>query len=250
MLFSVITVTYNAEKTLERTILSVTEQSHRDEIEYIIIDGASKDKTVDIIQKHQKNIDKWISEPDNGLYDAMNKGLDLASGKYVWFINAGDEIHSKETVKKLTDSLKIYDITPDVIYGETQIIDGKGNPIGPRRLKASKALSPKDFRWGMLVSHQSFLVKKDGCPYYNTRLRYVADFEWCIHCLKHAKTIMNSNLVLSNYMEEGLSTLNRKASLKERYQVMKEQYGTTSTVLFHLWFAIRFYTSKLIFGRV
>lgn len=82
--FSIITITYNAERWLERTILSVLSQSYPD-IEYILIDGASKDKTVEIIKQYESGISSWISEPDKGLYDAMNKGLKLATGDYVWF---------------------------------------------------------------------------------------------------------------------------------------------------------------------
>ena len=90
--FSVITVTYNAEAVLEDTIQSVISQTYR-HVEYIIVDGASKDKTVEIIKQYESGIASWISEPDKGLYDAMNKGLKLATGDYVWFLNAGDTLY-------------------------------------------------------------------------------------------------------------------------------------------------------------
>ena len=94
---SIITITYNAERFLERTILSVMAQKAPN-VEYIVIDGASTDGTLDIIKRYEKQITSWISEPDQGLYDAMNKGLHRATGQYVWFMNAGDELYDSQTL--------------------------------------------------------------------------------------------------------------------------------------------------------
>jgi len=103
--FSIITVTYNAERWLERTILSVLSQSYPN-IEFIIVDGASKDGTVDIIKQYEPGIASWVSEPDKGLYDAMNKGLRMATGDYVWFINAGDTLYTSDTLQSIVASLE------------------------------------------------------------------------------------------------------------------------------------------------
>ena len=110
---------------MERTILSVLSQSYPN-IEYILIDGASKDKTVEIIKQYESGIASWISEPDKGLYDAMNKGLKRATGDYVWFLNAGDTLYTADTVQRIVASLKKKVSLPDVIYGETQIVDAEG----------------------------------------------------------------------------------------------------------------------------
>lgn len=247
--FSIITITYNASRWLERTVLSVLSQSYPN-IEYIIIDGASTDGTVDIIRQYESGIAYWVSEPDKGLYDAMNKGLKKATGDYVWFMNAGDTLYTSDTVQRIVASLKKKVSLPDVIYGETAIVDAAGKSLGMRRLKAPQRLTWKSFRMGMLVCHQSFIAKREIAPLYNLNYRLVADYDWCIQCLKKAGKIHNTRLILSNFLEEGLSSVNRKASLKERYEVMCNYYGRPLTILLHGWFAVRFYTAKWCKGRV
>lgn len=247
--FSIITITYNASKWLERTILSVLSQSYSN-IEYIIIDGASTDGTVDIIKQYTSGVTFWSSEPDKGLYDAMNKGLKQATGDYVWFMNAGDTLYTADTIQRIVTALKKKVSLPDVIYGETAIVDGNGKSLGMRRLKAPEKLTWKSFRMGMLVCHQSFISKREIAPLYNTEYRLTADYDWCIQCLKKAGKVYNTHLILSNFLEEGMSSVNRKASLKERYTIMCRQYGQLPTVLLHGWFAVRFYFAKWFKGRV
>lgn len=247
--FSIITVTYNAERFLKQTILSVLSQSYPN-IEYIIIDGNSTDGTREIIEQFAAGLAYWSSEPDKGLYDAMNKGLQHATGDYVWFINAGDTLYSSDLVQHLAQNISRKKRMPDVIYGETMIVDEAGNTIGPRRLRAPRALSWGSFRSGMRVCHQSFIAKRSIVPMYDTQYRLVADYEWCIRCLKQSNFIYNSRLILSNFMEGGISEERRKESLKERYRVMCRYYGTFPTMLFHIWFAIRFYYSKWFLKRV
>lgn len=247
-LFSIITVTYNAEAFIEKTILSVLGQSYPD-IEFILIDGASTDNTMEIIKKYKDHHIIWKSEPDNGLYEAMNKGLKLATGDYVWFINAGDTLHSTSTVEELADSIP-GKLLPDIIYGETAIIDQTGKIMGMRRLKTPKNLTWKSFRMGMLVCHQSFLVKLTLAPEFSLSYPRSSDFDWCINCLKKASYTFNSHLILSDFLEGGMSTSQRKESLKERYLIMKKHYGVITVSLLHIWFAIRFYFAKWIKGRV
>jgi len=242
MLFSIITVTYNAVQWLERTIQSVVSQSYPD-IEYIVIDGNSTDGTLGIVKKYRSSITHCISEPDKGLYDAMNKGLKLASGDYVWFLNAGDMLYSENTVQEIVNKLNIENL-PDIIYGETKIVDAHNNSLGMRRLKAPENLSWKSFRMGMLVCHQSFLVKRTIAPLYDLQYRFAADYDWCIRCLKKADNVLNTHLILSQFLEAGLSAANRKAALKERYRIMCENYGKLPTQIRHLWFALRFYAAK------
>jgi len=249
MTFSIITVTFNAAQWIERTIQSVVSQTYPD-IEYIIVDGGSTDGTVEIINNSQFSIlnSQFISEPDNGLYDAMNKGLKLATGDYVWFINAGDRIHSTNTIQEIVNHLApcTERRAPDIIYGESEISDAQGNSLGMRRLKAPEKLTWKSFKMGMLVSHQSFIVKREIAEPYNLQYRYSADFDWCIRCLKQAKSILNTHLTLSYFLEAGISAVNRKASLKERYEIMCKYYGKIPTQIRHLWFAVRFYTAKCL----
>lgn len=245
--FSIITITFNAEKWLERTVTSVLSQSYPD-IEYIIIDGASKDGTVDIIKQYASGIAYWSSEPDNGLYFAMNKGLQHATGDYVWFLNAGDTFFAANTVQRVSASILKSKKTVDIIYGETAIVDADGKFLSMRRLKAPDHLTWKKFKMGMLVCHQSFVVRREIAPEYDTNYRLVADYDWCIRCMKHADKIKNSRLTLVNFLEAGMSSARRKESLKERYAIMCKYYGVLPTALRHGWFAFRFGIAKL-FGK-
>lgn len=248
-LFSIITVTYNAEQWLERTILSVLSQSYP-YIEYIIIDGASSDGTSKIIQRYIDGIAFTKSEPDQGLYDAMNKGLKNATGDYVWFLNAGDTLHSANTIQHIVDKLNRHNSLPDIIYGETEIVDASGNSLGKRRLNAPSRLTWKSFRMGMLVCHQSFIAKRIIAPQYDLSYRFSSDFDWCISCLKKATDVYNTKMFLSHFLDEGMTSVNRKESLKERYNIMCKYYGRLTTSILHLWFAVRFYSAKCFKGRV
>lgn len=244
-LFSIITVTYNAEKTVKRTIESVINQNRRNDIEYIIVDGASGDGTMDIVRGYGAAIDKTISEKDSGIYDAMNKGLAMAAGVYVWFINAGDTVYAGDTVKNIAEQVNALPSAPDVIYGETAITGINGEFLYMRRLKSPEKLNWKSFKNGMLVSHQSFIVKKAIAPEFDRRYRFSSDFDWCIRCMKQAGTLHNTHLTLSGYLNEGTTTQNLKASLKERFKIMRIYYGSIPTYLRHIKFAIRFGLSKL-----
>ena len=122
---SIITVTFNAEKVLERTLRSIKKQDYNN-IESIIIDGASTDGTLKIVEKYSDVVTKWISEKDNGLYDAMNKGISLATGDYVWFLNAGDTICKSDVLNYFFSKESFM---RDVYYGETVIVDENGKQI-------------------------------------------------------------------------------------------------------------------------
>ena len=184
--FSVITVTYNAGKVLEDTIQSVVFQTYRN-VEYIIVDGNSKDNTLEIVDKYRNRISQVISEPDKGLYDAMNKGIQLATGDYLCFLNAGDEFHDNETLQKIVHTLKGKEL-PDVIYGETSIVDEEGHFLHMRRLSAPQTLTWKSFKQGMLVCHQAFFAHRELAMKhpYDLKYRFSADFDWCIRIMKKA----------------------------------------------------------------
>ena len=240
--FSIITVTLNADKVLEKTILSVLNQTY-DRIEFIIIDGGSTDGTVSIIRQYESGISDWISEPDEGIYDAMNKGLQLATGDYVWFLNAGDVLQHHNMVKELA-TIAEQNGLPDILYGETDLINNEGVLIAPRRLKTPKKLTWKSFQMGMRVCHQAFIAKRSIAPEYDLQYRFSGDFDWCIRCMKKGKSIVNTHLRLVNYLYEGTTTANRKDSLQERYRIMIHYYGIIPTKIRHLWFAFRFYWAK------
>ena len=234
---SVITVTWNAAATLERTLLSVREQSWP-HLEHLVIDGGSNDGTLVLISRHHHERLRWVSEPDKGLYDAMNKGAAMATGDYLCFLNAGDTFFAAESVEMMMRSLE-GESTPDILYGETAIVDDAGTFLHMRRLKAPEKLCWKSFRQGMVVCHQAFIVKRNLFEPYDLTYRYSSDFDWSIRMMKKAGSIYNTRLTLINYLNEGMTTHNRKASLKERYHIMAIHYGQLSTFANHLWFVIR-----------
>jgi glycosyltransferase involved in cell wall biosynthesis len=231
---SVITVVFNGENHIARTINSVIGQTYK-QLEYIIIDGKSTDLTLEVVTRFE-GVDKVISEPDSGLYDAMNKGLKQATGDYVWFLNSGDQIFSNDTVENLVAGLFGM---PDIIYGGTMIIDEQQNEIGDRRLKPPEKLSWKSFQQGMVVCHQSIIVKRELAPMYKLEYRLSADIDWAIRAAKNSATIQNSNRILSRFLEGGLTGHNIKAGLKERFVIMREYYGLLPTILRHFVFGIR-----------
>ena len=235
--FSIITVTYNAEATVEDTIQSVIAQTYH-HIEYIVIDGASKDRTLSIVEKYRDSITYLVSEPDKGLYDAMNKGIRLATGDYLCFLNAGDSFHENDTLQQMVHTLKGNEL-PDVLYGETALVDHEGHFLRMRRLSAPEVLTWKSFRQGMLVCHQAFFAKRSLVEDYDPAYRFSADFDWCIRVMKKARTLHNTHLLIIDYLQEGMTTQNRKASLKERFRIMAEHYGWVSTVVYHAWFVFR-----------
>lgn len=235
--FSVITVTYNAESVLEDTILSVISQTYH-HVEYIIVDGASKDGTLSIINRYKDRITKVISEPDKGLYDAMNKGIRQATGDYLCFLNAGDSFHEDNTLQQIVHTITEKEL-PDVLYGETALVNNKRHFLRMRRLSTPEVLTWKSFKQGMLVCHQAFFAKTSLTEPYDLQYRFSADFDWCIRVMKKARTLHNTHLTIIDYLEEGMTTQNRKASLKERFRIMARHYGMISTVAHHAWFVLR-----------
>ncbi len=236
---SIITVVYNAKAALEHTIQSILAQADQN-YEYIVIDGGSNDGTVEVINKYQEHIAYWISERDSGLYDAMNKALRVAKGKYIWFMNAGDLIYDNKVIENIA---KLYQPDVDVFYGETVMIDADGNVLGDRRLKAPENLTYKSLSMGMLVCHQSCIAKREYCDYYNTDFKIAADIEWMINTLKQSKKIVNTHQYITRFKDDGLSKKNIKRSLTERFKIMIHHFGLMTTILNH----VRLGTNFLIF---
>jgi len=237
--FSIITVTYNAAATIEATLLSVRQQTYR-HFEHLIIDGASKDNTLYIIYKYKDDTIKVFSEPDKGLYDAMNKGIRMASCDYLCFLNAGDTFHEVDTLEKIANTISTTPHgLPSILYGETAIVNAERQFLHMRRHKAPDVLTWKSFQQGMLVCHQAFLVKRTLAEPYNLQYKYSSDFDWCIRMMKKADVISNTHLILIDYLDEGMTTRHHKESLIERLRIMAKHYGWCKTIIMHLWFAIR-----------
>ena len=240
--FSIITITYNAEEELPATLASVAEQTCTD-YEYLVVDGASTDGTVALAQRSGIEGIRIVSERDGGLYDAMNKGIALATGKYLIFMNAGDAFHSRTTLAQYAEAARH---NPDIIYGQTQLVDATRRCVGMRHLTAPRNLSFESFRHGMLVCHQSMAVRREMAEPYDLQYRFSADYEWCLRILKKMQTSRYIDDVVTDYLTDGLTDRNHSASLRERYRIMCKYYGTIPTTLRHVWFALRNLKRKLL----
>lgn len=236
-LISLITVTFNAADTISKTLESIQQQNYKD-FEHLVIDGASGDNTLDIIKKYNLPQTIVVSEPDKGLYDAMNKGLRRAKGKYVLFLNAGDSFHSSETLARYADACTL---NRDIIYGETDIVNDKGEKISDRHLSVPGILTKKSFLNGMLICHQAFMVKKSLAPEYDLAYRLSSDYDWTIKCIASSNpdNCMNLHEVTIDFLSDGMSDKNKWASLKERFIIMKRHYGLIPTIYKHISFIPR-----------
>ena len=234
--FTLVTITYNAASVFMRTAESVLAQTYHC-VEHIIVDGASKDGTADMAMEYKRRSDgmanghevRVVSEPDKGLYDAMNKGLRLATGDYVCFLNAGDFLPDESILHLIYNNARLGSFEndtsrmPAVLYGDTDLVDGDG----------------------MLVCHQAFYARLDiarRTPY-DLRYRFSADVDWCIRVMKEAERmslpLANVHATVACYQREGQTTENHRASLRERFDVMRRHYGLTVTLAMHAWFVAR-----------
>ena len=236
--FSIITVTYNAASVIEPTLASVAAQSYRN-FEYLLIDGGSTDDTVAKAKASGIEFAHIVSERDNGLYDAMNKGIKMAEGDYLCFLNAGDAFHSSDTLERIVAAIPEGDSLPDVLYGETAEVDENRCFVRMRRLSVPEKLHWKSFKQGMLVCHQAFYARRELAPLYDLKYRLSADVDWCIKIMKRSENMVNVGFTVVDYLQNGLSLQNHRASLIERFKIMCRHYGVFSTVMHHIWFVLR-----------
>lgn len=236
-LISIISITYNAAGQLPPTMESVSAQSFKD-FEHIVIDGASTDGTLEVARRLGTPSLRILSEPDKGLYDAMNKGLRMARGRYLLFLNAGDAFHSADVLAKYAEATSK---DPDIIYADTVIVDSDRKVIAPRHLSAPAILTHDSFSKGMLVCHQAFMVRRDIAPSYDLSYRFSADYDWTVKCLKSSRPgrCVNLKTVAIDYLNDGLTDRNKVDSLMERFSIMKRHYGLARTVVNHFLFVGR-----------
>ncbi|MBR1593189.1 MAG: glycosyltransferase [Alloprevotella sp.] len=250
--FTVVTVTYNAATLIARTIESVESQTYP-AVEHIIIDGNSTDETLEMVHHYMERNSvaaiphevNCLSEPDNGIYDAMNKALHMMTGRFVVFLNAGDTLHSQDTLAELAVLAEAEPHMPAVIYGDTNLVDREGNFLRPRRLAPPQDLDWRDFKQGMLVCHQAFYARTDLAKEfpYDLRYRFSADYDWTLRIMRAAEarreSMLNARRVLADYLSEGATTQNHRRSLWERLRIMGRHFGWFTTIGEHLWFIIR-----------
>jgi glycosyltransferase involved in cell wall biosynthesis len=223
-ILSVITVCFNAEKTIAKTILSVSQQSYQ-YIEHIIVDGASTDGTMNIVNNYKDNIAVIISEKDNGLYDGMNKGLKAATGDYIYFLNADDEFYATSVVEKIFAVAN----DADVYYGEVMFTNSEEKEMGLRssvtNQKTPETLNWKSLQKGMVVSHQAFFIKRKLAVEYDLNYKICSDIDWMIKCLKNCNSIINTKLVFAKFAAGGTSKQRQKLAWQERFFILQKHYG-------------------------
>ncbi|MBW4890545.1 glycosyltransferase [Mucilaginibacter sp. HMF5004] len=226
---SVITVVYNNVRDIERTMLSVLNQTYP-HIQYIVIDGKSTDGTMDVVNKYRDRITKIVSEKDRGIYDAMNKGLTMTEGDYVIFMNSGDEFYAPDTVAK------VFATAPggDIYYGETEMINDKGESLGQRRHKAPEKFNWRGFKYGMSISHQAIYIKVGLLGPFDKRYKLSADIDWIIRAAQKAYKIINVHAFVAKYQVGGMSKNKHLQSLTERFLIMCRYYGIVPTLFYHV----------------
>jgi len=207
MIVTIITVCRNHAQELERTIRSVESQTWQEK-EYLVIDGASTDDTLDVIKAHEASITRWVSEPDQGIYDAMNKGVRMARGEWVIFMNAGDTFASDDTLQRVFGSPQ----NADVIYGD--VIKGE---------LVKKAEAPRNAH-RMFYCHQSAFVRTRCLREFpfDIRHRMSADFKQVKQLYLSGKTFRQLDFPVANFDTQGVSNRNRSAGLYDNIQVIRE----------------------------
>ena len=205
---TVVTVCYNAVDVIEKTILSVINQTYSN-IEYIVIDGNSSDGTVNIIKKYADRISKWISEPDKGIYDAMNKGIDVATGEWINFMNAGDMFVNKHVIENLISPMKD---GSDYVFGNTILENGGMTKIQKGGL--NKNGFPD-------AGHQSSFVKTYLMKKYHFEIKYAicSDFDFVCKLYKNGIKFRYVDINISSYNMRGLSSDHRTLVYKEHCEI-------------------------------
>ena len=239
-LISIITVTYNAALALPPTMRSVREQSFND-FEHIIIDGASADDTLSVARELASPSLRILSERDRGIYDGMNKGLRMARGQYILFLNAGDSFASPLSLAQYAESILKSDGNADIIYSDTVIVDDNRNVLRPRHLSAPASLTRESFSHGMLICHQAFMVRREIAPEYDLQYRFSADYDWTIRCIDKSKPEARIRIpsVEIHYLDDGATEHNKLKSLRERYEIMSRHYGLMTALRRHASFIPR-----------
>ena len=216
---SIITINYNNLEGLKRTVESVVNQTWQ-EFEYIVIDGGSTDGSAAYIESQSENIDYWVSEPDKGIYNAMNKGIAQATGEYLLFLNSGDHLYNNKVIKEISQYYNSYDL---ICFDVHMIKNGDSRMVRhPDKLRFS------DFYLNGL-NHQSVLIRKElfeTVGLYDENLKIASDWKFFILALfVHNCIYININKTLSTYYVDGISTQLMENHLTERNQVLKEYFS-------------------------
>lgn len=218
-LVTIITVVLNGESFIEETILSVTNQTYKN-IEYIIIDGGSQDGTIEIIKKHEAEIAYWISEPDSGIYDAMNKGIKAAHGEWFNFLNAGDSFIDNKLLEMIF-SVQLKDYT--LLYGDVRVLKKSGYS---HYHKASILKDDMSIIKGMTVCHQAIFYHKQIMELYDASLRLKGEWKHLIKMTRKKNfSPLKFNTAFVYYRSGGLGAQLIKFNHAEHRKVLLEEFG-------------------------
>lgn len=236
MKISVITVCRNSEKTIERTLQSVACQSF-DDFEYIVIDGVSTDKTLEIIDRYKNHISKFISEPDKGIYDAMNKGAKMAEGEYIVFLNA-DDVFLHENVLSLVAE-KMNGKKADLFYGDLVFVEKDTGKINNRKQDNVNYV----YLCGGMLFHPAIFASKElfeKFGYFDTQYRIAADYDWILKMLvKNKVSCEYLGFPITMFSDgEGASSneQNRLKHKKERKEVQKKYFSSAFITISNIWY--------------
>ena len=229
MSFSVVTVCYNAVETIERTICSVISQTLKS-IDYIIIDGGSKDGTNDVISKYKNYLNYYVSEPDRGIYDAMNKGIHASKGEYMIFLNAGDVFSHSNIIEELYNRIQSESSMSDLIYGDVIYKYAFGE----------RYISSKDLRrikYDMVFSHQSVFVRSEILKkrHFDLRYRLAADYDFLLWAYINKLSFRYIDVPVSVVDASGGATYGHFVkSRKESYDIQCSYGG--NRILCYFWY--------------
>jgi len=228
-LVTIVTVVFNGAQQIEATLQSVIAQTY-DNIEYLVVDGGSDDGTLDILRKYEDRIDYWVSERDAGIYDAMNKGVDLAGGAWINFMNAGDSLFDEHTISSIfSDPAKTHGV--DVIYGDALMVYPQHGYLS----KVRKAGRLRDLWKGMQFSHQSVLIAAEYIKRnkFNAEYRLAADFDLLYSAYRQNRPFFYTGRALASTSAGGASDIQRLRSCRERLRIVFRMNDKAPVLLYY-----------------
>lgn len=267
MLFSIVTVSLNAASGLKKTLDSILSQRCSDgggfvQIESLVIDGGSCDGTEELLAEYRERFlaagipFDAVSEPDNGIYDGMNKGIKRASGDWLYFLNAGDVFYADDVLDRLSRTSllnKASEDAPDIVYGEvcSVIEDEKGR----REYRLLSKEDTKILEHNMIFSHQAAIIKRSfhAGRLYSTEYRLASDYEFFLDAYLDGASFAHVPIVIASFMLDGASNKNRKRLFLE-YEKIRRERGLARTgpagALEHCFGLLRAYTAALVPERL
>jgi len=231
-LLTIVTVVYNDEKNLENIINSISTQSYPN-IEYIVIDGGSTDKSIDVIRKYEDNIDYWLSEKDRGIYDAMNKGVHLATGNWINFMNAGDSFYNTTTVAEIMENIPQ---SADLVYGHTFYKENE-------KMNLIETYSIDCLWTSMICSHQSIFVKTHllkNRPF-NLNYEISSDFDFIYYCYVNGSNFYDTKKIIAVHAVDGVSEKRIIKRMLERWKIVRDYTPSAKVNIFYF---------KLLFKKI